>query len=98
MLFIITYVLVLFLLGWMGLFLIRQHVILILIAMELILLAINLLFVIYSIYYNDIFGQILSFFMLIVAAAESALGLAIVVIYYRVKGGIAVSLLTLLKS
>ena len=82
----------------MGLFLIRQHVILILIAMELILLAINLLFVIYSIYYNDIFGQILSFFMLIVAAAESALGLAIVVIYYRVKGGIAVSLLTLLKS
>lgn len=82
----------------MGLFVLRQHVILILISMELMLLAINLIFVIYSIYYNDILGQIFSFFILIIAAAESALGLAILVVYYRVRGGIAVSLLTLLKS
>lgn len=62
------------------------------------LLTINIMFVSFSVFYDDILGQLYSFFILTIAAAESALGLAILVVYYRLRGGIAVSLLTLLKS
>lgn len=66
--------------------------------MELLLLVINLNFICYSIIFDDLMGQLYGFFILMVAAAESALGLALVVIYFRLRGGIAISLLTLLKS
>lgn len=66
--------------------------------MELLLLVVNLNFICYSIIFDDLMGQLYGFFILMVAAAESALGLALVVIYFRLRGGIAISLLTLLKS
>lgn len=62
------------------------------------LLSINLLFVLGSIFHDDFLGQIYSFFFLTIAACESALGLTILVIFYRLRGGISVSLLTLLKT
>lgn len=62
------------------------------------LLAINLLFISSSIFHDDFVGQIYSFFILTIAASESALGLAILIIYYRLRGGISVSLLTILKT
>lgn len=98
MLIYISFVLCLFLISWFGVFLLRQHIIIILISLEVMLLTVNMLFVITSSFYDDLLGQIYSFFFLTVGAAESAIGLAILVVYYRLRGGIAVSLLTLLKS
>ena len=69
-----------------------------LISLEIMLLAVNLNFVFSSVFYDDFLGQFYSFFLLTVAAAETALGLALLVVYYRLRGGIAVSLLVLLKS
>jgi NADH-quinone oxidoreductase subunit K len=79
-------------------FLARKHFILILISLELLLLVINCLFVIFSIFHDDIFGQVISFFLLTIAAGESALGLSLLVTYYRLRGGISLNLLNLLKS
>lgn len=62
------------------------------------LLSINLLFVLGSLIHDDFLGQIYSFFFLTIAACESALGLTILVIFFRLRGGISVSLLTLLKA
>lgn len=70
----------------------------ILIAFEIMLLSINLLFIIASLFYDDFLGQIYSFFFLTIAASESSLGLTILVIFYRLRGGISVSLLQLLKT
>jgi NADH-quinone oxidoreductase subunit K len=92
------FTLCLFIISWFGMFLSRQHFILILIFLEIMLLAVNFNFVCFSVFYDDFFGQIYSFFVLTIAAGESALGLALLVVYYRLRGGIAVSLLTLLKS
>ena len=69
-----------------------------LISFEIMLLAINLIFIFSSIFFDDFLGQIYSFFMLTIAASESALGLSILVIYYRLRGGISIGLLSLLKS
>jgi len=88
----------LFLIGAFGMFLSRKHVIIILISLEIILLSININFVVCSVFFDDILGQIYALLVLTVAAAESALGLAILVIYYRLRGGIAVDLISLLKS
>jgi len=67
-------------------------------ALELIILAANINFVVYSVYLDDILGQIYTILVLTVGAAETAIGIAILIVYYRLRGGIAVSLLTLLKS
>ena len=77
-----------FLIGVVGIFLNRKNVIVILMSVELILLAVNINLVAFSIYSNDITGQIFTFFILTVAAAEAAIGLAIIVSYYRNKGSI----------
>lgn len=69
-----------------------------LICFEIMLLSINLLFIFSSVFFDDFLGQIYSFFMLTIAASESALGLTILVIFYRLRGGISVALLSLLKS
>lgn len=88
----------LFLVGTFGMFLSRKHVIIILISLELILLSININFVVFSIFLDDLLGQIYALLVLTVAAAESALGLAILIVYYRLRGGISIDLINLLKS
>jgi NADH-quinone oxidoreductase subunit K len=64
---------------------------------ELILLSLNLNFIVFSIYLDDLYGQIFSLFILTVAAAESAVGLAIVIVYYRTRGGVSINQLALLR-
>ena len=81
---------VIFLLGVVGIFLNRKNVIVILMSVELILLSVNINLVAFSTYSNEIVGQIFTFFILTVAAAEAAIGLAIIVSYYRTKGSIRV--------
>ena len=81
---------IIFSLGTLGIFLNRKNVIVILMSVELILLAVNINLVSFSIYLQDITGQIFTMLILTVAAAEAAIGLAIVVSYYRNKGSIRV--------
>ena len=81
---------VIFLLGVVGIFLNRKNVIVILMSVELILLSVNINLVAFSVYSNEIVGQIFTFFILTVAAAEAAIGLAIIVSYYRNKGSIRI--------
>lgn len=80
----------LFVMGICGIFLNRKSVITILMAIELILLAVNINFVVFSTYLADLSGQVFTVFILTVAAAEAAIGLAILVTYYRLRGTIAV--------
>jgi NADH-quinone oxidoreductase subunit K len=89
---------ILFIIGLFGIFGIPQNIIIVLISLELILLSINLNFIIYSLYLDDISGQIYSLFILTVAAAESAIGLAILVIYYRIRGILSLDYINTLKS
>ena len=81
---------ILFTLGTLGIFLNRKNVIIILMSIELILLAVNINFVAFSAYLNEISGQIMAMFVLTVAAAEAAVGLAILVTFFRNRGDIAV--------
>ncbi|MEP3420787.1 MAG: NADH-quinone oxidoreductase subunit NuoK [Erythrobacter sp.] len=81
---------ILFVLGVLGIFLNRKNVIVILMAVELILLSVNINLVAFSAFMNDLTGQIFAMMVLTVAAAEAAIGLAILVIYYRGRGTIAV--------
>ena len=81
---------IIFSLGTLGIFLNRKNVIVILMSVELILLAVNINLVLFSIYLQDITGQIFTMLILTVAAAEAAIGLAIIVSYYRNKGSIRV--------
>lgn len=81
---------ILFVIGIFGVFLNKKNIIIILMSIELMLLAVNINFVAFSSYLNDIIGQIFSLLILTVAAAEAAIGLAILVIYFRNKGSISV--------
>ena len=81
---------VVFTIGVLGIFLNRRNVILMLMAIELILLAVNINLVAFSAYLGDLTGQVLAMFVLTVAAAEAAIGLAILVIFFRHRGSIAV--------
>ena len=81
---------ILFVLGVLGIFINRKNVIIILMSIELILLAVNIQLVAFSAFLNDLVGQVFAMFVLTVAAAEAAIGLAILVIYYRGRGTIAV--------
>ena len=81
---------ILFTIGVLGIFLNRRNVILMLMAIELILLAVNINLVAFSAYLGDLTGQVLAMFVLTVAAAEAAIGLAILVIFFRRRGSIAV--------
>ena len=89
---------IIFFLGIIGIFLNRKNVIVILMSVELILLAVNINLVAFSIYSNDITGQIFTFFILTVAAAEAAIGLAIIVSYYRIRGSIRVQEINEMKG
>jgi NADH-quinone oxidoreductase subunit K len=87
-----------FTIGTCGMFLFRKHVINILISLELLILSLNLNFIVFSCYLDDLLGQIYSLLLLTVAAAESSIGLSIVIVYYRLRGGISIDLLSLLKG
>jgi NADH-quinone oxidoreductase subunit K len=89
---------ILFLLGIWGIFFNRKNIIIMLMSIELMLLAVNLNFVLFSVYLDDIIGQIFALLILTVAAAESAIGLALLVVYYRVRGSIAVEFIHLIKG
>jgi NADH-quinone oxidoreductase subunit K len=89
---------ILFTIGVFGIFLNRKNVIVILMSIELMLLAVNINFVAFSAFLGDLVGQIFVLLILTVAAAEAAIGLAIVVVYYRIRGSIAVDDINLMKG
>tara|TARA_A100001037_G_C14704753_1_gene437648 strand:+ start:26 stop:337 length:312 start_codon:yes stop_codon:yes gene_type:complete len=89
---------VIFSLGMIGIFLNRKNVIVILMSIELILLAVNINLVSFSIFLQDIVGQVFTMLILTVAAAEAAIGLAIIVVYYRNKGSIRVEEINQMKG
>ena len=86
----LTLAAIIFTIGIIGIFLNRKNVIIILMSIELILLAVNINLVSFSIYLQDLVGQVFTMFILTVAAAEAAVGLAIIVIYYKNRGSINV--------
>tara|TARA_B100001123_G_C15101089_1_gene943578 strand:- start:42 stop:353 length:312 start_codon:yes stop_codon:yes gene_type:complete len=94
----LTLAAIIFTIGIIGIFLNRKNVIIILMSIELILLAVNINLVSFSIYLQDLVGQVFTMFILTVAAAEAAVGLAIIVIYYKNKGSIDVEQISSLKG
>ena len=89
---------ILFTLGIFGIFLNRRNVIIILMSIELMLLAVNINFVAFSSFLHDLTGQVFAMFVLTVAAAEAAIGLAILVVYFRNRGTIAVEDINLMRG
>ena len=89
---------IVFTLGIFGIFLNRKNVIVILMSIELMLLAVNINFVAFSAFLNDLVGQVFAMFVLTVAAAEAAIGLAILVVYFRNRGTIEVEDINLMKG
>ena len=89
---------IIFVIGIVGIFLNRKNVIIILMSIELILLAVNINLVSFSIYLQNLVGQVFTMFILTVAAAEAAVGLAIIVIYYKNRGSINVEQISSLKG
>ena len=94
----LTVAAILFTLGVFGIFLNRKNVIVILMSIELILLAVNINLVAFSTYLGDLVGQVFALLVLTVAAAEAASGLAILVVFYRNRGSIAVEDINLMKG
>jgi NADH-quinone oxidoreductase subunit K len=94
----LTLNLFLFILSLLGLIYNRQSILVKLICIELMLLSVNINFIIFSVYLDDIYGQIFSIFILTVAAAESAIGLAIIILYYRVRGSVSLEQDSILKN
>ena len=88
----------LFVIGIFGLFLNRKNVIILLMSIELMLLSVNINLVAFSSYLGDLVGQIFTLFVLTVAAAEAAIGLAILVVYFRNRGSIAVEDVNVMKG
>ena len=94
----LTLAAIIFTIGIVGVFLNRKNIIIILMSIELILLAVNINLVSFSIYLQNLVGQVFTMFILTVAAAEAAVGLAIIVIYYKNKGSINVDEISSLKG
>jgi NADH-quinone oxidoreductase subunit K len=94
----LTVAAILFTLGIFGVFINRKNVIVILMSVELILLAVNINLVAFSAFLGDLVGQIFALFVLTVAAAEASIGLAILVVFYRNRGSIAVEDVNLMKG
>jgi len=94
----LTLAAILFTIGIFGIFLNRRNVIIILMSIELILLAVNINLVAFSAFLGDLVGQIYALLVLTVAAAEAAIGLSILVAYYRNRGSIAVKDINLMKG
>src|SRR5262245_34838982 len=94
----LTVAAILFTLGVFGIFLNRKNVIVILMSVELILLSVNINFVAFSTFSGDLVGQVFALLVLTVAAAEAAIGLAILVVFFRNRGSIAVEDINLMKG
>ena len=94
----LTLAAIIFTIGVVGIFLNRKNIIIILMSIELMLLAVNINLVSFSIFLNDLVGQIFTMFILTVAAAEAAIGLAIIVVYYRNSSTIDVEKIDSLKG
>ena len=94
----LTVAAILFTIGVFGIFLNRKNVIIILMSVELILLSVNINLVTFSSFKQDMVGQVFAMFVLTVAAAEAAIGLAILVVYFRNRGSIAVEDLNVMKG
>lgn len=94
----LTVAAILFTIGIFGIFLNRKNLIIILMSIELMLLAVNINFVAFSTTLGDLVGQIFAMFVLTVAAAEAAIGLAILVVFFRNRGSIAVDDVNLMKG
>ena len=89
---------ILFTLGVFGIFLNRKNIIVILMSIELILLAVNINLVAFSAFLGDLVGQVFALFVLTVAAAEASIGLAILVVFYRNRGSIAVEDINVMRG
>lgn len=89
---------ILFFTGVFGIIRNRRSILVILMSIELMLLSVNLNFILFSICLDDFYGQIFSLFVLTVAAAESAIGLAILILYYRIRGKISINQIATLKG
>ena len=96
--YILNIVIILFLIGVLGLVLNRKNILITIMSIELMLLAVNLNLVLFSIYLDDVVGQIFVLFILTIAATESAIGLAILVVYYRLKNTIRIDKIKNIKS
>ncbi len=94
----LTVAAILFTIGILGIFINRKNVIVIMMSIELILLAVNINLVSFSVYLHDVVGQIYALFVLTVAAAEAAVGLAILVTFFRNRGDIAVDDASVMKG
>ncbi|HAD86705.1 MAG TPA: NADH-quinone oxidoreductase subunit NuoK [Rhodospirillaceae bacterium] len=94
----LTVAAILFTLGIFGIFLNRKNVIIILMSVELMLLAVNINLVAFSTYLGDMMGQVFALFVLTVAAAEAAIGLAILVVFFRNRGSIDVEDINMMKG
>ncbi len=88
----------LFVTGMFGVFLNRRNIIILLMSIELILLSVNINLAAFSVHLGDLAGQVFALFVLTVAAAEAAIGLAILVVYYRVRGTIAIDDINVMKG
>ena len=88
----------LFITGLIGMVINRSNILIILMCIEMMLLSLNLNFIVFSVYFDDLYGQLFSLFILTVAAAESAIGLAIIIIYYRLRGSILIEQTNILKK
>ncbi|WP_017930615.1 NADH-quinone oxidoreductase subunit NuoK [Robiginitomaculum antarcticum] len=94
----LTVAAIIFVIGTFGIFVNRKNVIIIMMCIELLLLAVNINFVAFATHMGDMAGQIFAMFVLTVAAAEAAVGLAILVVYFRNRGDIAVEDINLMKG
>lgn len=93
----LAFTLSLFVVGCLGMLLTQKHLLILLLSLELLLLASNCNFVLFSLLLDDLFGQVFGLIILALAASETALGLALLVVFYRHRGGISVDLLALLR-
>jgi NADH-quinone oxidoreductase subunit K len=96
--YILNIIIILFLIGSLGLVLNRKNVLITIMSVEIMLLSVNLNFIIFSIYLDDIVGYIFVLFILTIAATESAIGLAILTIYYKLKRSIQMDTIKTIKS
>ena len=96
--YILNTVVLLFLIGVIGLVLNRKNILITIMSIEIMLLAVNLNFIVFSIYLDDIVGHIFVIFILTIAATESAIGLAILTVYYKLKNSIQMDKIKIIKS
>ena len=96
--YILNIILVLFFIGVIGLILNRKNILITIMSLELMLLAVNLNFIIFSIYLDDAIGQVFVLFILTIAATESAIGLALLTVYYKLKNTIQLDKIKSFKS